>query len=115
MKRSLGIGGISTEASAWRYVPPKAAKSQEKGTQVDLLIDRADRVINLCEMKFSEHPYRISEDYEKLLRDRMETFRTQTKTTKSLVHTFVTTFGVADGMYRSIVNSEVTMDGLFES
>ena len=115
MKRSLGIGGISTEASAWRYVPPKAAKSQEKGTQVDLLIDRADRVINLCEMKFSEHPYRITEDYEKLLRDRMETFRTQTKTTKSLVHTFVTTFGVADGMYRSIVNSEVTMDGLFES
>ena len=115
MKRSLGIGGISTEASAWRYVPLKAAKSQEKGTQVDLLIDRADRVINLCEMKFSEHPYRISEDYEKLLRDRMETFRTQTKTTKSLVHTFVTTFGVADGMYRSIVNSEVTMDGLFES
>lgn len=113
IKRSLGIGGISTEASAWRYVPPKATKSQEKGTQVDLLIDRADRVINLCEMKFSEHPYRITEDYERLLRDRMETFRTQTKTTKSLVHTFVTTFGVADGMHRSIVNSEVTMDGLF--
>ncbi|MBR1513638.1 MAG: ATP-binding protein [Bacteroidales bacterium] len=115
IKRRLGIAGIATEASSWRYVPTKKSDTdnEERGTQIDLLIDRADRVINLCEMKFSAHPYRITDDYEKLLRDRMETFRTKTKTTKALVHTFVTTFGVADGMYRSIVNSEVVMDGLF--
>ena len=113
IKRSLGIGGISTEAAAWRYVLPKNSDKDEKGAQIDLLIDRADRVINLCEMKFSVHPYRITDDYEKLLRDRMEVFRTKTKTTKALMHTFVTTFGVADGMHRSIVNSEVVMDDLF--
>ena len=114
IKRSLGIAGISTEASSWRYVPPKKAEAnEEKGTQIDLLIDRADRMINLCEMKFSMHPYRITDDYEKQLRDRMEVFRSKTKTTKSLVHTFVTTFGVANGKYRSIVNSEVMMDDLF--
>ena len=115
IKRSLGIAGIATEASSWRYVRPKNIEDneEEKGAQIDLLIDRADRVINLCEMKFSAHPYRITDDYEKLLRDRMEVFRTKTKTTKALMHTFVTAFGVADGMHRSIVNSEVTMDDLF--
>ena len=81
--------------------------------QIDLLIERADRIINLCEMKFSVKPYRISEDYEQVLRNRMEIFQTKTKTTKSLVHTFVTTFGIANGPHRSIVGSEVTMNDLF--
>ena len=85
----------------------------EKGTQIDLLIDRGDRVINLCEMKFSVKPYRISDTYEKTLRDRMSVFQEKTKTTKSLVYTFVTTFGVANSMGKSIVNTEVTMEDLF--
>ncbi|MBQ4376121.1 MAG: ATP-binding protein, partial [Bacteroidales bacterium] len=72
-----------------------------------------DRVINLCEMKFSVKPYHISDNYEKTLRDRMSIFQEKTKTDKSLVYTFVTTFGVANGMGRSIVNSEITMDDLF--
>ena len=112
IKAKLGISGIATEASSWRYVPGKgkAAENVEKGAQIDLLIDRADRTINLCEMKFSTTPFRISDAYEQSLRARMEVFRTQVKTTKSLVNTFVTTFGVADGVHRSIVHSEVTID-----
>ena len=114
IKQGLGIAGVSTEAASWRYVPSKTAEGEkDKGAQIDLLIDRADRVINLCEMKFSAHPYRITDDYEKWLRDRMEIFKNKTKTTKAVMHTFVTTFGVADGMHRSIVNSEVKMDDLF--
>ena len=112
IKLKLGISGISTAASTWRYVPPKK-DTEEKGAQIDLLIERADRIINLCEMKFSVKPYRISEDYEQVLRNRMEIFQAKTKTTKSLVHTFVTTFGIANGQYRSIVGSEVTMNDLF--
>ena len=111
IKRKLGIYGISTSASSWRYVPSK--EENTKGTQIDLLIDRGDRVINLCEMKFSVNPYRITDNYEETLRNRMSIFREQTGTTKTLVTTFVTTFGVADGLHRSIVNSEVTMDDLF--
>ena len=88
-------------------------EKKEKGTQIDLLIDRGDRVINLCEMKFSVKPYYISENYEKVLRDSMSLFQEKTKTTKSLVYTFVTTFGIANGAGRSIVNSEVTMEDLF--
>lgn len=69
IKRKLGITGISTSASSWRYIPSKKNEldTTEKGVQIDLLIDRADRVINLCEMKFSVKPYYITADYETLL------------------------------------------------
>ena len=116
IKYKLGISGISTSASSWRYAPPKKKKKEdikEKGAQIDLLIDRGDRFINLCEMKFSIKPYRITDSYEQYLRKRMDIFQEKTKTTKSLVHTFVTTFGVANSQGRSIVNSEVIMDDLF--
>lgn len=116
IKYKLGISGISTAASSWRYTPPKTKKKEEqteKGAQIDLLIDRGDRFINLCEMKFSVKPYRITDSYEQYLRKRMAIFQEKTKTTKSLVHTFVTTFGVANGHGRSIVNNEVIMDDLF--
>ncbi|MCR4559305.1 MAG: ATP-binding protein [Bacteroidales bacterium] len=116
IKQKLGISGISTSASSWRYVPNKNALSnvpKPQGTQIDLLIDRGDRVINICELKFSVNQYRITDDYENSLRKRMEIFKDNTKTTKTLVCTFVTTRGVSDGLHKSIVNSEVTMDDLF--
>ena len=65
------------------------------------------------EMKFSVKPYHITDSYEDTLRNRLGIFQEKTRTTKSLVYTFVTTFGVANGSGRSIVNSEVTMDDLF--
>lgn len=116
IKQKLGISGISTSASSWRCVPKKSKQFPDqnlKGAQIDLLIDRGDRVINICEMKFSVNQYRITDDYEATLRRRMDVFKEQTQTTKTLVCTFVTTYGVSDGLHKSIVNSEVTMDDLF--
>ena len=110
IKRKLGINGISTSTSSWRTT----GDEEKKGTQVDLVIDRADRVINLCEIKFSEAPYSISKDYEEKLRCRMALFKSATGTRKSLVTTMITTYGVLRGMHSSIVQSEVTMDALFE-
>ena len=78
-----------------------------------MVIKRADRIIHLCEMKFSKSEYHITESYEQQLRERMELFRMATKTKFSLVNTFVTTYGVADGKHHSIVHSEVTMEQLF--
>ena len=116
IKKKLGISGIATATSSWRYIPQKKKEENEKiekGTQIDMLIDRGDRIINLCEMKFSINPYRITDSYEQTLRYRMNIFQEKTQTTKSLVYTVVTTFGIANGMGRSIVNSEVTMEDLF--
>ncbi len=113
IKQALGISGMATAVYTWQC---KANKEENiDGAQIDMIIERADRMIHLCELKFSEGAYRITADYEKRLRDRMETFRYITKTKKALVHTFVTTYGVVDGKHHSIVHSEVTMNDLFNA
>ncbi len=112
IKKKLGISGLSTSASAWRYVAP--ADTDERGAQIDLVIDRADHIINLCEMKFSLAPFTITADYETLLRNRMQLFREKTKTSKALACTFITVFGCADGAHHDIVDNEITADDLFE-
>ena len=111
IRQALGIGGVATEVSAWF---DKADRQKAtRGSQIDLIIERADRIIHLCEMKFSQGKYRITTEYEKKLRDRMELFREKNRCKKSLVHTFVTTYGVADGLHSSIVHSEVLLDDMF--
>lgn len=81
--------------------------------KIDLIIERADRIIHLCEMKFSTDRYGITERYELQLRERTGLFRLATKTKKTLVITFVTTYGVINGKHKSIAHSEVRMDDLF--
>ncbi len=111
IKKVLGISGMATEVSTWRC---EADKEKElPGAQIDMIIERADRMIHLCEMKFSQKPYNITADYEKRLRDRMYIFDLKTRNKKPLVHTFVTAFGLGEGKHHSIVHSEVTMDDLF--
>ena len=113
IKKALGISGMATTVSTWKCGPDK--ESNLPGAQIDMIIERADRMIHLCEMKFSQKAFNISGDYEKKLRDRMWLFDTKTKNKKPLVHTFVTTFGLGEGKHHSIVHSEVTMDDLFNS
>lgn len=111
IRQALNIGGVATEVSAWFDQADK--KKAVRGSQIDLIIERADRIIHLCEMKFSQGEYRITADYEEKLRNRMVLFKEKTKNKMTLVHTFVTTFGVANGKHSSLVHSEVTLDGLF--
>ncbi len=113
IKKALGISGMATEVSTWRCNADK--EEGLSGAQIDMIIERADRMIHLCEMKFSQSPYNITSDYEKHLRERMYIFDVKTKNKKPLVHTFVTTFGLGEGKHHSIVHSEVTMDDLFDS
>lgn len=112
IKQALGISGISTTVSTWQCKPDEA--NNLPGSQIDMIIERADRLIHLCEIKFSQNPYNITNEYERKLRDRMWVFDTKTKNRKPLVHTFVTTFGLGEGKHHSIVHSEVTMDDLFD-
>ena len=110
IKQKLGIAGIATDVSAWRYVPKN---DSEKGAQIDMVISRADRAINLCEMKFALGKYQVSADYADYIRDRAELFRTKTKTKYAVVPTMVTTYGVAEGANSSVAQQEITMEDLF--
>ena len=109
IKRALGLSAIETKSSTWR----SSGKEGLQGTQIDLIIERADRIIHLCELKFSLEPLSITAEYENKLRNRMALFRAETHTRKSLVTTFVTTYGVMQGKHSGIVNSQVTLDDLF--
>lgn len=101
-----------TEPSPWRYQP----KDGSKGTQIDLLLDRRDRIINLCEMKFSNDVFTIDKKYSVDLESKETVFKTQTKTKKTTFITMITTYGVSQNdYYEKLVQAEVLMDDLFEA
>lgn len=108
IKKALGIDRILNDASAWR------SKQPEQNTQIDLVIERADHNINLCEMKFSSGMYAIDKGYEQKLRERMSIFQAETMTRCSTRITLVTTYGVLQNKHSGIVNDEVLLDDLFE-
>ena len=111
IKRTIGIFGVVSEQSTW-YVKPEKG-STTRGAQIDLLISRRDRVINVCEMKFSQNEYVIDADYEMNLRNKLGAFREATKTHDALNITMITTYGVKANSHSSIVQSQITMDDLF--
>ncbi|MGM9694634.1 MAG: ATP-binding protein [Alloprevotella sp.] len=113
IRQRLGISGISTAASSWRFTPGRTSAPDERGAQIDLVIDRADHVINLCEMKFSVGIFTISADYENKVRSRIQLFKEKTKTRKALVSTFITTYGVSNSDSCGVVEAEVKADDLF--
>lgn len=108
IKKALGISGIGTETSSW-----KSSQSKD-GAQIDLVIDRRDGVINLCEMKFSVNPFIIDKRYDAELRNKVGAFRTETQTKKSVFLTMLTTFGLQDNSYAGNVQNDLKMDILFK-
>ncbi len=112
IKKALGISGVYSEQSAWRYV---AKEATEKGVQIDLIIDRQDNCINLCEMKFSLTEFTIDKKYADELNLKRRIFLAKTGTKKTAFITMLTTFGVKEnGHYLSTVQNQLIMDVLFE-
>lgn len=111
IKQALGIAGVYTEASAWRYIPKKG----EAGAQVDLLLDRQDHCINVCEMKFAGGEFVIDKKYAGELDGKVKVFRHQTKTRKTIFPTMITTYGTKQNMYYTgRIVAEVVMEDLFK-
>lgn len=109
IKRALDIGGVKSSLSAWSV----KGDDGKEGVQIDLLISRADNVVNLCEMKFVSSEYVVTKEEELKLRKRIEELK-KTLTNKQTVHlTMITTYGVAYGKHAGIVQKQVVMDDLF--
>lgn len=105
IKRALGLGGVSTVHSQW---------SLHHEAQVDLVIDRADQCINLCDCKFYDGEFRVTSEYAERLNQRKNLFREKTKTRKAIFTTLITPYGVVqDKNYLSAVDNQLTMDALF--
>ena len=102
IKRCLGIDRIGTEYYSWR------SKTSENGSQIDLLIERADRIINLCEIKYSATPYSIDKSEEMKLRIRQSDFAEETGTKYAIFPTMITTYGIRKNAYSGYIQAEVT-------
>jgi hypothetical protein len=112
IKKAIGIKDVHADISAWRH---QAKDKTDKGAQIDLLIDRNDFCINICEMKFSSSPFEISKAYAKELESKLAVFQDKTKTRKTLFLTMITTYGVKNSLnYPGLVQKEVTMEALFD-
>jgi AAA+ ATPase superfamily predicted ATPase len=107
IKRRLGISGVQCKTASWR------SRTAEPGAQIDLLIERKDQVINLCEMKYSTEEFSIDKSYSQTLRNKVSAFREETKTRKAIHITMVTTYGIKQNEYAGMIQNEVVMNDLF--
>ena len=106
IKKALGFGAVDAVAAPWL--------SKAGTAQVDLLFDRSDRVVNLCEMKFVSDEFSIDKDYDAELRRQVERFIEDTSCKKSVHLSLVTTYGLVRDKYSSRFQSLMTMDDLFK-
>ena len=108
IRKALGISGVLTSAFSWR------GDHVGKGAQVDLVIDRSDNIINLCEVKFSSGQYLIDKKQNESMRNKRTAFANSTHTRKAVQTTMITTFGLKKNEYSAEVFSDVALDDLFE-
>jgi uncharacterized protein len=108
--KKLGLSGIKYSVSTWH----NSGNVEMKGAQIDLVIDRGDKAINICEIKFNEHPFVITKNYAFELRTKMAAFNHFTKNKKTLFCTFITAGGIAKNEEsQALIQSEIVIDDLF--
>ena len=107
MKQALGIAAVQTEHFPWR------SSRAEEGVQVDLVIERKDKVTHVCEMKYTNEPFAIDRACEADLRRKVDVFRSETGTRNAVVLTLVAANGLKQNVHSWDVASVVTADDLF--
>ncbi|MFM8454410.1 MAG: ATP-binding protein, partial [Gammaproteobacteria bacterium] len=111
IQKALGLAGIRLSAHTWYYRGDNA----ESGAQIDLVLDRADHCINLCEIKYYNQVFEVTKKYGLALNAKKEIFREKTNSKKSLLTTLITTYGVLDNIHaQEYLQSAITMDALFD-
>ena len=108
IKQKLGIHGVITEVYTFRSFQKKG------GCQIDLIIDRRDDTINLCECKYSAKPYELTEKDAADIERKKAVFMRETGTKKSIHITMVTSNGLIQNAFRNEIQSEILLDDLFQ-
>ena len=111
IKAALGIQGVEADVYSWRWRPKNA---EDEGVQIDMLIDRADGIVDLCEIKFCEDKYLIDKAEDEKIRRRAEVFRRESGVRKAVQTVLIAYNGVAPGKYRGNIQGEVSADALFD-
>ena len=109
IKSALGISGIGSDVFSWRY----PADAEEDGVQIDMLIDRKDGVVNVCEIKYSDDEYDIDKEEDRKIRHRCDVFRRKSGIAKAVQPVMIAASGVKEGKYRGNISRCVSGDDLF--
>jgi len=107
IRKALGISGVMTEIYSWK------SKTHDPGAQIDLVIERGDQVINLCEIKYSSSEYLIDKASDLNLRNKRSAFITETRTRKAAHTTMITTYGLRRNSYQAGIHFEIRLDDMF--
>lgn len=111
IRKALGISGIFTKVSTF-YAKPLDGMP---GAQIDLIIDRSDHSINICEMKFSNKDFELTKREVSNIENRKKVFQYHTKTKKHLFTTLITTFGLLENSHKiNHVDQSIALDDLFQ-
>lgn len=108
IKNALGISGVKTTQSAW-----SKRGDDEEGAQIDLLISRADNIVNLCEIKFYNDLFTVDGDYYRVMMRRQSLLEPYLKRGMGIHNTLITTFGLFRNKYSGVFTNVVTLDELF--
>jgi uncharacterized protein len=111
VKTALGAKNVLSDVSAF-----SVRSDREKGiegSQIDLVIERRDRLIDLCEMKFASEEFVIDKEYDQILRRKRSDFKRATKTRFAVCTVMVTPYGLFDNAYSKNVTASLTSDDLF--
>ena len=111
IKKALGISGIGCEVYSWRN---RAKSTSERGAQIDLVLERQDGNVNLCEMKFYRTPCEITAEEEAKLLNRREAFRADTGTSANCRITIIATEGIKPGVHSAVAQNTLTLDDLLD-
>jgi uncharacterized protein len=108
--QALGLGSIDVSVASW----VRTGNKEAPGAQVDLLIDRADNAINICEIKFNRQPFVITKKYASELQQKLAAFVHHTKTSKTIFCTFITSAGLLDNQYSfGLVQRQLAVNHFF--
>lgn len=110
IKCALGVGQVASTQSDW-LIP---GDDKTKGHQIDLVIDRADRVVNLCEMKCYNDEFAVTAEYAMTIRGRVNAIKDHISKRSSIQPTLVTTFGLKPGKNSGVFTRTITLDDLFK-
>lgn len=107
IKSALGISGVESNEFAWR------SKERKNGVQIDLIIDRRDDIIDVCEMKFTNDAFEVDEKYAAQLNHKIDVFQKETNTKKAVHMILVSVNGLRKNPYSDVFLNQIDKDALF--
>lgn len=106
IRHALGLDRIAVEYYSWR-------SHEDSKAQIDMIIERADRLINLCEIKYSQSEYIVTADEDRKMRNRAAAFLNESKSRCGIIPTWITTFGLKPTPYTAEIQYQITLAELF--